>query len=147
MVWGAATKGVLVSPKARVTRERLTALEEELHRLENVARRELAERTVQEPGDLVDNTALQEVTADQEQLERRITTLRAQLRHAQVVEAQHAGRTRTPPPQSFWRRSRGPRQRLAGPGAPAVAADRTPTSPLPRPCLPTPRRTRAQARA
>ena len=71
-----------------ITAEGLEALKEELHRLENEGRQQMARRisAAREHGDLKENAEYHAAKEDQAHLETRISRLAERLRNARVVE-------------------------------------------------------------
>jgi transcription elongation factor GreA len=71
-----------------ITAEVLEALKEELHRLENEGRQQMARRisAAREHGDLKENAEYHAAKEDQAHLETRISRLAERLRNARVVE-------------------------------------------------------------
>jgi transcription elongation factor GreA len=71
-----------------ITAEGLAALKEELHRLENDGRQQMARRisAAREHGDLKENAEYHAAKEDQAHLETRISRLAERLRNARVVE-------------------------------------------------------------
>jgi transcription elongation factor GreA len=71
-----------------ITAEGLAALKEELHRLENEGRHQMARRisAAREHGDLKENAEYHAAKEDQAHLETRISKLAERLRNARVVE-------------------------------------------------------------
>jgi transcription elongation factor GreA len=81
---------VRLSDPVVITAEGLAALQAELHQLETVARREIAERikTAREWGDLKENSEYHDAKNDQAHLETKILRIREQLLAAEVREVE-----------------------------------------------------------
>ncbi len=81
---------VRLSDPVFITAEGLASLQAELHQLETVARREIAERikTAREWGDLKENSEYHDAKNDQAHLETKILRIREQLLAAEVREVE-----------------------------------------------------------
>ncbi|MDI3298406.1 MAG: transcription elongation factor GreA [Bacillota bacterium] len=77
----------------QITPEGLQQIQEELHRLKTVGRRQVADalRAARQLGDLVNNEDYQQALAEHDRLERRIAELESFLQTAEVVTAAPEG--------------------------------------------------------
>ncbi len=85
-------ESLLPEKEVLLTGNGIKKLEEELHYLKSVKRREIAERirTAIEFGDITENSEYEEAKNEQAFIEGRVITLEKMLRHARIIDTTHA---------------------------------------------------------